>query len=61
MDGFYKNLSITGGFLLLHIAGAGSYSIDGFQGVDFRGAYGWMFACHHRANGQIEIFGLEPI
>jgi putative oxidoreductase len=29
MDGFYKNLSIMGGFLLLHITGAGRYSIDG--------------------------------
>jgi len=28
MDGFYKNLSIMGGFLLLHITGAGKYSID---------------------------------
>ena len=29
MDGFYKNLSIMGGFLLLSITGAGKYSIDG--------------------------------
>jgi putative oxidoreductase len=28
MDGFYKNLSIMGGFLLLYITGAGNYSID---------------------------------
>jgi putative oxidoreductase len=28
MDGFYKNLSIMGGFLLLNITGAGKYSID---------------------------------
>jgi putative oxidoreductase len=28
MDGFYKNLSIMGGFLLLYIHGAGKYSID---------------------------------
>ncbi len=28
MDGFYKNLSIMGGFLLLHITGAGKYSVD---------------------------------
>ncbi len=28
MDGFYKDLSITGGFLLLYITGAGKYSID---------------------------------
>jgi putative oxidoreductase len=29
MDSFYKNLSIMGGFLVLYIAGAGKYSIDG--------------------------------
>jgi len=28
MDGFYKDLSIMGGFLLLYITGAGKYSID---------------------------------
>ena len=28
MESFYKNLSITGGFLLLYITGAGKYSID---------------------------------
>ena len=28
MDGFYKNLSIMGGFLLLYITGAGKYSIN---------------------------------
>ena len=28
MDGFYKNLSIMGGFLLLCITGGGKYSID---------------------------------
>ncbi len=28
LDGFYKDLSIMGGFLLLSIAGAGKYSID---------------------------------
>ena len=28
MDSFYKNLSIMGGFLLLHVTGAGKYSID---------------------------------
>jgi putative oxidoreductase len=28
MDGFYKNLSIMGGFLLLYLTGAGKYSID---------------------------------
>lgn len=30
MDGFYKNLSIMGGFLLLYVTGAGRYSLDGF-------------------------------
>jgi putative oxidoreductase len=30
MDGFYKNLSIIGGFLLLYVTGAGKYSIDAF-------------------------------
>ena len=33
MDGFYKNLSIMGGSLLLHITGAGQYSIDALRGV----------------------------
>jgi putative oxidoreductase len=33
MDGFYKNLSIMGGFLLLSITGAGQYSIDAFYGI----------------------------
>jgi putative oxidoreductase len=33
MDGFYKNLSIIGGFLLLSITGAGKYSIDALCGV----------------------------
>jgi putative oxidoreductase len=28
MDGFYKNLGIMGGFLLLYITGPGKYSID---------------------------------
>jgi putative oxidoreductase len=28
LDGFYKDLSIMGGFLLLFITGAGKYSID---------------------------------
>jgi putative oxidoreductase len=28
MDGFYKNLSIIGGLLLLYVTGAGKYSID---------------------------------
>jgi putative oxidoreductase len=33
MDGFYKNLSIMGGFLLLHVTGAGQYSIDALCGI----------------------------
>ena len=33
MDGFYKNLSIMGGFLLLYITGAGKYSIDVLFGI----------------------------
>ena len=33
MDGFFKNLSIMGGFLLLFITGAGKYSIDALLGV----------------------------
>jgi len=28
LDGFYKDLSIMGGFLLLYMTGAGKYSID---------------------------------
>jgi putative oxidoreductase len=32
MDGFYKNLSIMGGFLLLYVSGAGKYSIDALRG-----------------------------
>ncbi len=28
LDGFFKDLSIMGGFLLLYITGAGQYSID---------------------------------
>ena len=28
LEGFYKDLSIMGGFLLLYITGAGQYSID---------------------------------
>jgi putative oxidoreductase len=31
MDGFYKNLSIIGGFLLLYGTGAGRYSIDALR------------------------------
>ena len=33
MDGFYKNLGIMGGFLLLYITGAGKYSIDALYGI----------------------------
>jgi putative oxidoreductase len=33
MDGFYKNLSIMGGFLLLYVTGAGRYSIDALCGI----------------------------
>src|ERR1700689_3369392 len=33
MDGFYKNLSIMGGFLLLYVTGAGKYSIDALCSV----------------------------
>jgi len=33
MESFYKNLSITGGFLLLYITGAGKYSIDTVLGM----------------------------
>jgi putative oxidoreductase len=33
IDGFYKNLSIIGGFLLLYITGAGKYSIDALRGI----------------------------
>ena len=33
MEGFYKNLSIMGGFLLLYITGAGKYSIDALYSI----------------------------
>jgi putative oxidoreductase len=33
MDGFFKNLGIMGGFLLLYITGAGKYSIDALFGI----------------------------
>jgi putative oxidoreductase len=33
LDGFYKDLSIMGGFLLLSITGAGKYSIDALFGI----------------------------
>jgi putative oxidoreductase len=36
MDGFYKNLSIMGGFLLLYITGAGKYSIESVYGMTAR-------------------------
>jgi putative oxidoreductase len=33
LDGFYKDLSIMGGFLLLYITGPGKYSIDALCGI----------------------------
>ena len=33
LDGFYKDLSIMGGFLLLYVTGAGKYSIDELLGI----------------------------
>ena len=33
MDGFYKDLSIMGGLLLLYVTGAGKYSIDALCGI----------------------------
>ena len=33
MEGFFKNLSVVGGFLLLYITGAGKYSIDAVSGL----------------------------
>lgn len=33
LDGFYKDLSIVGGFLLLFMTGAGQYSIDALLGI----------------------------
>ena len=33
LDGFYKDLSIMGDFLLLCLAGAGKYSIDALLGI----------------------------
>jgi putative oxidoreductase len=32
MDAFYKNIAITGGFVLLLVTGAGKYSIDALRG-----------------------------
>lgn len=31
MDGFYKDVAIVGGFLLLYLTGAGRYSIDAWR------------------------------
>jgi putative oxidoreductase len=36
MEGFYKNLSIIGGFLLLYVTGAGEYSIDALWSIAAR-------------------------
>jgi putative oxidoreductase len=33
MDGFFKNLGIMGGFLLLYMTGPGKYSIDALRGI----------------------------
>jgi putative oxidoreductase len=33
MEGFCKDLSIMGGFLLLSVTGAGKYSIDALCGI----------------------------
>jgi len=33
MEGFYKDLAIMGGFLLLYITGPGKYSIDALFGI----------------------------
>jgi putative oxidoreductase len=33
MDGFYKNLSIMGGFLLLYMTGPGKYSVDALWSI----------------------------
>jgi len=33
LDGFYKDLSIMGGFLLLFVTGPGKYSIDALFGI----------------------------
>ena len=33
MDGFYKDISIVGGFLLLYVTGAGKYSVDVMCGL----------------------------
>jgi len=36
LDGFYKDLSIMGGFLLLYMTGPGKYSIDALLGISAR-------------------------
>lgn len=36
MEGFYKNLSILGGLLLLYVTGAGRLSIDALYGIAAR-------------------------
>jgi putative oxidoreductase len=33
LEGFYKDLGLMGGFLLLYITGAGRYSIDALLGI----------------------------
>ena len=33
MEGFYKDLGIMGGFLLLYIIGPGKYSVDALYGI----------------------------
>jgi putative oxidoreductase len=33
LEGFYKDLSVMGGFVLLFITGAGKYSIDALLGI----------------------------
>jgi putative oxidoreductase len=33
MDGFYKNIAIMGGFLLLYMTGSGKYSIDALWNI----------------------------
>jgi len=33
LDGFYKDLGLAGGFLLLFMTGPGKYSIDALLGI----------------------------
>ena len=57
LEGFYKDLSIMGGFLLLYITGAGKYSIDALRGcthklqqitvVKASGCALWTLSGHH--------------